>query len=133
MIREEYVSFETATLLKNEGFNQKCINYYLEDGSMFGHCYQEILPKDKEVIECPTQAMAMRWIREVYGVHITIKLTVRKDIRTGFYAKINYIKDGKWLGITTKGNDPDEDNVGYDTYEEAVEAGISFCLRDLII
>ena len=61
-MEERYVTFQQAVLLNEFGFDKKCSQYYLEDGSRFGHCYQEVLPKDKPVYECPTVQMAIEWI-----------------------------------------------------------------------
>lgn len=53
-IKEDYVSFETAKLLKEKGFDEPCV--YRHDGS------EDIWDVDKEDIACnkPTLQMAMK-------------------------------------------------------------------------
>ena len=77
MIEESYVSFDTARMLKEAGFDVPCNSYYeLEDG--------EVVRKDSigssdynayedTVCSRPTQALAARWLREEH--HIFIMLT----------------------------------------------------------
>ena len=77
MITEDYVSFETAKLLKEKGFDVKC-----------EYCYAEFSKDDIEVIglspaKCVqslkedrypyvTLQMAMKWLRENHKIHIDI-------------------------------------------------------------
>ena len=96
-IGEDYVSFETAKLLKEKGFDQSCATYYL---------------KDKQVYAAPTQAMAMKWLREVHDIKIMICPCA--DGTYG-YKTLN----GFW-------------HVNFDSYEDAVEAAIKYCLENLI-
>lgn len=58
MIEEQFVSFETAKMLKEAGFKANC--YF-------------ILDDNQERLYRPTQALAARWLREVH--HIFIMLT----------------------------------------------------------
>ena len=53
MITEDYVSFETAKLLKEKGFDEECQQYYGD--------YR---------YPCPTLQMAMKWLREVHNIAI---------------------------------------------------------------
>lgn len=63
IITENYVSLETAKLLKDKGFSQACTTYYL-DRQIYRHHYGEVIPKDKQIYAAPSQAMAMEWLRE---------------------------------------------------------------------
>ena len=58
MIEESYVSFETAKLLKEAGFEAEC-GFIVDD--------------DGRKLYRPTQALAARWLREEH--HIFIMLT----------------------------------------------------------
>lgn len=70
MIEEAYVSFETAKLLKEKGFNYD-------------------YPKGDCTLIPITQQMAMRWLREEKHLYIEI----RRAINTFLYGAI-IIKDG---------------------------------------
>lgn len=66
MITEDYVSFETAKLLKDKGFNYPCRAVYSPKGTVRHYLKEEVsahnLKGHKKL--CPTQAMAMQWLRE---------------------------------------------------------------------
>jgi hypothetical protein len=58
MIEEQYVSFETAKLAKEKGFNGNARYAFGFDGS-------EGLPFEKEIL-MPAQAVLARWLRGKY-------------------------------------------------------------------
>ena len=60
MATEDYVSFETAKLLKEKGFDCECSRFYMPNGHgmwKYEH-YHDFDISDK--IECPTIQMAMK-------------------------------------------------------------------------
>ena len=78
MIAEDYVSFETAKLLKEKGFNESCISVY-HDGELQlvsslgifcseGYGEQILTYTNSEcewspiMISAPTLQMAMKWL-----------------------------------------------------------------------
>ena len=72
MIAEQYVSFDTAKLLKEAGFDVPCFNQYTERGTIW-HCdCPENFNKSQCVTSCPTQALAARWLREVHDIDVTV-------------------------------------------------------------
>jgi len=124
MIEEAYVSFETAKLLKEKGFDEPCVWAYDPNGASFAKSYSE--PKNSELNEYeyskPTQQMAMRWLREVYKIFIEVyvdKAYNSKDII--FNTEIwNENLNSVWrTGCLT-------------TYEQACEAAVKYCLENLI-
>ena len=117
MITEDYISFETAKLLKEKGFDEECIYVYRHDGS------EDIWDADKEDIACqkPTLQMAMKWLREKYKIFICVVFLEEANMY-GF--TIEDISAKKYLA-TSK-------NDWYSTYEEACEVGIKYCLENLI-
>lgn len=114
-ITEDYVGFEVAKLLKEKGFDQNCATYYL-DGQVWRHYYGEVIPKGKQIYAAPTQAMAMRWLREVYDIDISIiPLRSHKE----YLPRI------------------ESDTISHDAipcrkYEDACETAIKYCLENLI-
>ena len=74
-IEEDYVSFETAKLLKEKGFDAYIHLQYDENGEMFHKFHYEIktnwrIRHGQEVYQCPTIQMAMKWLREVYKLSV---------------------------------------------------------------
>ena len=117
MITEDYVSFETAKLLKEKGFEGFTMFSYSTKGTtMCGHWENEIdwVPK------CTLQ-MAMKWLLKKYNIFICILFLEESN---GFGYTIENIVKKEY--ITTSKND------GYSTYEETAEEAIKYCLENLI-
>lgn len=83
-MEERYVTFQQAILLSEFGFDKKCSHYYLEDGCRFGHCFQEVLPKDKQVYECPTVQMAIEWITKRCLFFPELRLTLGDSVTSRY-------------------------------------------------
>lgn len=126
MITEDYVSLETAKLLKEKGFDERVNSYFTDDG-LEGYMFGTGRKSNSELEECfysrPTLQMAMKWLREVHGIDISIAIrfwTEDEDI---------YVKSWKYTVYHT---DEIEDFGQSDTYEEACETAIRYCLENLI-
>lgn len=71
MIEESYVSFNTAKLLKEAGFDEVCSWAYYR-------AYNWCLIHERNSKLClgyysrPTQALAARWLREVHDIDVTV-------------------------------------------------------------
>ena len=145
MITEYYVSFETAKLLKEKGFEQEpdyatswYANQYYKNscqGEWFEGEHQIIDDiDDKCNISClsergifipaPTLQTAMKWLREAHNIHVVPKF----DFYAGYYT--GRIYDGRRESTAEK--DDYIAIVGNKTYEEAGEAAIKYCLENLI-
>ena len=122
MIKEDYVSFETAKLLKEKGFDEPCLSYFWSEG--IDTSYTETPFTQNNMYEGqilrPTLQMAMKWLREKHKIDIAI-------YPYGEYTCDNYqfdvYKDTR-LKIS-------KDN-GFMQYEQALEAAINYCLENLI-
>lgn len=126
MITEDYVSFETARLLKEKGFEGVVHAYYhiWDNGNKV--CSVEEFRRSEAphlYIPCPTIQMAMKWLREVYNVVIVID-TCGETGGEGFYCwQLEDRHTGDWIRNIV-GECP--------TYEDAVEGAIKYCLENLI-
>ena len=67
--------------------------------------------------------MAIKWLREVHGIDISI------NVRFWSEDEDVYVKSWKYTVYCT---DEIEDFGQSDTYEEAAEAAIKYCLENLI-
>jgi len=115
MTTEDYVSYETSKLLKEKGFSSDdCHTAYDEDGGFFW--YGDYSKDRKGIIDAPTLQMAMKWLREVH--HIFISIQQHTDMSYVWYV----YKDG-----ASKGCDRESHN---NTYEEACESAIKYCLKN---
>ena len=131
MITEDYVSFETAKLLKEKGFNELCHYVYMSNGETFYmHTFSDY-PFERNsnltsAYSAPTLQMAMKWLREVHDIYIMID----KDFATenGWHYVVTRKQD--WADNIDNGLTQQESN-SY-TYEFACEAAIKYCLENLI-
>ncbi len=118
MIEESYVSFNTAKLLKEAGFDVPCFNQYTDRGPVW-HCdCPENFNISQCATSCPTQALAARWLREVHRIAmgvIFVPSSVNGDVWQCFVGKMD---DMVWIG------DHEMSDCKYATYEEAFEYGL---------
>lgn len=123
MITEDHVSFEVAKLLKEKGFDENCSRSYVKDklavSQGFNNSYYTTMYSDDTYrpISAPTLQMAMKWLREVHKLYM---YAAHDGMENTWFARV--YNDYKTLF--------DVDN--YSTYEEACEAGIKYCLQNLI-
>lgn len=141
-IKEDYVSFETAKLLKEKGFDSDevgcCGGFYSErcyeagrgiktkSGQEVGIVYDDLTNSELEHDEYlrPTQSMAMKWLREVHDIHIVTVFLGHSLKWTPTIWKIDMvIPESKHVKSTFN---------TWETYEEACEAAIKYCLENLI-
>ena len=124
MITEDYVSFEVAKLLKEKGFKGQGEHFY-EDNKITNYInyWPRITPKQRyEAIEAPTLQMAMKWLREVHHLHIIPEISDVSRLNPQYYVVI-------WLTTSKR-----ESYILelFDSYEEACEEAIKYCLENLI-
>ena len=116
LITEDYVSFETAKLLKEKGFPLPSTNFedwafcmYDENGKIQWGCYHPYW------YARVTLQMAMKWLRKVH--RITIGITFSLNIIT-----YEIQKDEEVITAISSSR----------TYENMVEEAIVLCLKTLI-
>ena len=129
MITEDYVSFETAKLLKEKGFDGECSRFYMPNGhGRWKHeHYHDFDISDR--IECPTLQMAMKWLRKNHNLYITsVPNGIGEDV---FYMGIYRKYDCGWTHISD-GLDEEHKEAEFSSPEEACEAAIKYCLENLI-
>lgn len=134
MITEDYVSFEVAKLLKEKGFKGIGSFFYDEEGTFvdFNNYWRNLTPTERyKAIEAPTHQMVLKWLREVHNLHMIVipYAPMNRNPHHPGEADIVYITQ-LFKGIIPI------DEVGRSiiklTYKEAIEAGIKYCLVNLI-
>ena len=138
-ITEDYVSFETAKLLKEKGFNENTehkIWYVIKQfstGCHWNSCTYKVGDTTREYdgdccIPMPTLQMAMKWLREVHNLFIQICIIPHTTITIEQkYYFFTIHKNRRTLAFRK-----DFPSGYYFTYEEACEAAIKYCLKVLI-
>ena len=76
-ITEDYVSYEVAKLLKKRGFDEKTLSYY-ENNVLCRGDWFEWNRSPLGHIAAPTHQMAMKWMREVHNIHISVYIFNRE-------------------------------------------------------
>lgn len=123
-ILEDYVSFETAKLLKKKGFDIPLMTVYSSYGEpkiAIGANWNDKLLSESNYCLRPTVQMAMKWLREVHKIIITIDYNDDDDCE----------ENERW-GYSVFNPYRKVDHATYVTYEEAAEAAIKYCLKNLI-
>lgn len=137
MVTEDYVSFDTAKLLKEKGFTEgeDCFGFYDKKGSIhLCQTFGDISDYDEDTcIDAPTLQMAMKWLREERGLNVYAR-AVWKDVEVqygyweeavvGYDCFIESLSYNNYL--KTNAEEP------FRTYEEACESAIKYCLENLI-
>ena len=131
MIEEQFVSFDTARMLKEAGFDIPCRGIYVTDRTGY-YEFREYDNKQTTDDLCwdsedgfqyeylaPTQALADKWLREVHNV--AIYSLYDDNMEQWFYFidafTNNSIIDGFWSGSE------------YDNYESAFEGGLQEAIK----
>ena len=142
MIKERYCSRKVAKLLKEKGFNEDCYTYYddiddsinrFDKGYHFNNTsYPWGVPSDinkaKKYLVAPTQSMVMDWLREVHKLHIEFVLNQDVENEESVIENYYHFNVSRLDRFVNEGGDCEF----YNSYEEACEAAIKYCLENLI-
>ena len=121
MIEEEYISFETAKLAKEKGFDIPTRYGFSERGTLVRVDTSDNWNQDKGFYSRPTQSLLARWLREKYNVSVEVYSSVFR-----YQHNIRNI-DSTCIG----GSDYSKTNGGgaWSSYEEAMEDGLQEALK----
>lgn len=119
MIEESYVSFDTAKMLKEAGFDVPCTSQYTEGMGIWNVGYPYNFNQDEFGYSRPTQALAARWLREVYNV--AIYSLYDDDMEQWFYVVDAFTRNPVINGF--------QSGSEYDDYESAFEDGLREAIK----
>lgn len=119
---EELVTLETAKMLREKGFNEYCKNVIDINNIPRETLYRINDDLPKQCFSQPTQSIVQKWLREIKNLHIEIYRSA-----CGYGYVIVKANNGTWMeDDDAKGPN---DGGNWDTYEEALEAGIFEALK----
>lgn len=122
-MKDEYVKFETAKLLKEKGFDWECDWYYPKNGGEIEMLdLYELNYCRESFISAPTQQMACRWLREEKGIFVDIRVYSGLPVQFGYDISVLYPDKT----LVDKGG-----TFGFSSYEEATEKGLKYVLQNL--
>lgn len=132
MIEESFVRFGTAKLLKEAGFDVPCRGVYVTDRTGY-YEFREYDNKQTADDLCrdtedgfqyeylaPTQALAAKWLREVH--HYAVCVWYSAEHEKWFYAHGN-------LDNMMFDEEYSISDFIYDSYEQALEAGLQEAIK----
>ena len=120
-MNEDYVSYEEAKLLKENGFDWYCRALYAPNSEVLSHSLGVSNTYDVDVYAAPTLYMAQKWLRVEKDIHIMIDVCA-----SGYYAVL-WKTNGTFIKtLVDKG--PNDGGV-WDTFEEAMQTGILEALK----
>ena len=125
MIEESYVSFDTARMLKEAGFEANLKTRYFEEEKNEWAFWDSGAKRSDynyfdDTIACPTQALAARWLHEVHDIHVFTNY---------------FFEDGTWFYVAVDLKESDEVRAihpgirSYQSSEEALEDGLKYGLK----
>jgi hypothetical protein len=130
MIKEDYVPFEVAKILKEKGFDEYFGTSYTTAGGnpipVMGSTYslEHNSNYDQYHYSMPTLSFVMKWLRVNHNLYIDIV----SDVTLGF-------DNGKVVfraGVYNKNIDCLWEKDSFETYENAAESAIMYALKNLI-
>lgn len=140
MITEDYVSYETAKLLKEKGFvckKESITAMYGEDGEFYSLSTADPYhfnwgDFDENDYIAPTLQSAMKWLREIQGLSIYFR-AVWKDAEVQYGDWESAVVGYDWFVESLLDNTYSKMSIEpFLTYKEACEAAIKYCLENLI-
>lgn len=130
-MKEQLVTFETAKLAKEKGFDEGSKNVWHQDGqytmtsnSFFRDNGASEMRNSKGFIEAPNQSLLQKWLREKYDIH----LSAFPVVKNRYYFTISKIKED---GIDAIIKGPYDPKTACDTYEQALEKGLIEALNKI--
>ena len=124
MIEEQFVSFDTAKMLKEAGFHIPCIKVYNKHSkNLDAWSYASDSNQHQRYYSAPTQALAAMWLREKHRIVVDVAFippSVNGDVWQYFIGEMD---DMVWEG------DFEPSDRRYKTYEEALEEGLKRSLE----
>ena len=128
MIQEEFVTLETAKLLKEKGFKEDVFTFYevdcVEGDMILSETYNESenFNEKNDCLSAPTQSLAQKWLRETKNIHICVY-----NCACGYGYEISKADNG--THITSSVYEGPNDGGEWDIYKDALEAGLQEALK----
>lgn len=132
-MKEELISFETAKLAKEKGFDIPCdARWWIEPCSEWKTSDMGAIPcnnSDGNSISRPTQSLLQKWLREVHNVYVDSYHDLTSDGKSvQYYTNWGFIQSKDINGKQNVNGSYDEYN-DWKTYEESLEVGLQNALK----
>ena len=141
-MEEQLISFETAKLAKEKGFDALCYDAFNSMGNLYSNGWCEYLYDNKVEIPfrsgvlesqdtlAPAQSLLAKWLREKYDIEINVARMPPEVIKSSFNKGNKRIKKYNMWVWSLNGNPRIENpSLFFDNYEEAFEIGLQEALK----
>ena len=142
-MKELLVSYETALLANEKGFNGLCSYIYFNPEWDYGDTLIEVndlgsglwridryeeyhVSQYGDYILVPTQSLLQRWLREIHNIKIDVEYT-EIDNNKYMYCVYKTVQERTQIEIDRLSMNDDEFII-YDSYEEALETALKEAL-----
>ena len=125
MIKEEYISFETAKML--DGIEFHCVGCYTENGSTDALDIMNAINNKEKLYPRLPQSLLAKWLRKEHKLFIEI--TTSFMILNIEDEPIRYYPSFSYKIINLKDSSSTKVSKNYSSYEEALEAGLKEALK----
>ena len=141
---EKTVNKETAQLAQKKGFDKMCLDFITEHGEeenlmmYIGDTFEEKLDTAKDLILYfrPSQSVLQKWLRDIHSIRVLIDFETIDDSETAYtWNIVEDLSEGKgrkkdtWDFYNRLYSFSMERMAWYDTYEDALEAGLQEALK----
>lgn len=125
-MKEQLVSFETAKLAKEKGFdlNSECTVGFSPTADELTAAFWRAFGNNESSVPRPTQSLLQKWLREKHKLFVTV--TIDPDQYRGL---INYAAEVFDISVDREGLRILDGFTVYQTYEEALEEGLFETLK----
>lgn len=138
-MKDDYVSFEIADLLNDKSFDEWCHAVWFCNPKQVGS--ESFVETDNKVcniglkkgdepltrwaVSAPTYQQVFRWLREKHNIFISVGCDICDSF--DFYSMV-YIKgEESWKTVV------DFEDEGSESFKQAAEKSIKYCLTELIV
>lgn len=135
-MKDELISFETAKLSKEKGFDLRQDTFYLNGNLWNDHIGRTC---SGEIIEAPTQSLLQRWLREQHMIYISVNPEIIGSDEWEWSYEIQHLPKEHWEAKRRCGHfvykssfneSPGGTYWGaWRTYEEALEKALQEALK----
>ena len=128
-ITEDYVSFETAKLLKDKGFNEELCHMWYNIRKDVGYYLSSVGVKNH--LPAPTLQMAMKWLREEHSIIIIVEPHIfnPQEGRATQFSFSVWVEDNYEDPYF---DDSEHQFESFSTYEKTCDVAIKYCLTNLV-
>ena len=84
---KDFVPYQQALELKELGFDEPCLGFYLHSNQHFGYNSKPFVTNDSFTLDAPTFSQAFRWFRAKYNLFCEINVDKTMEPKFAFTIK----------------------------------------------